>query len=178
MFTKMLLLAGAILLAAAAPASAGGWAASTLDETPAQFVAGQDQQVGFTIRQHGQTPVNPDSGDVGIRLTSATGEKLTFLAQQQGPVGHFVATVRAPTTGTWQWEVLQGWFEPQSLGAIEVVNSAAAAAVPAAQPPPASSSDGTSWWRIAAVAFAVVVGLVVLVDVVVGRRRPRASAPA
>ena len=128
MIKKLMLLAGVLVIAAASPAAAGGWAASTLDEPPAALVAGQDHQVGFMILQHGKTPVNPDQGQVGIRLFDpSSGESLTFPAVQQGPVGHFVSTVNVPTVGAWQWEVLQGWFEPQPLGPIDVVASASAA---------------------------------------------------
>ena len=55
------LLATAVLtlatLAVAAPAGAGGWAVTTLDPLAAAPVAGQPFDVGFTILQHGRTPV-------------------------------------------------------------------------------------------------------------------------
>ncbi len=172
----MLLLAAALVVAAATPAAAGGWAVSTLDETPAQLVAGQSQAVGFTIRQHGQTAVNPDSGEIGIRLTSETGQRLTFLAAETGPVDHFVASVEAPAAGRWTWEVLQGWFEPQPLGAIDVVTTASPAAAPAATAGAASAADGPSWWRIGAIAIAALLGAAFLIDLVVGRRRHRGAA--
>ena len=152
-----MLLAGVLVIAAASPAAAGGWAASTLDEPPAALVAGQDHQVGFMILQHGKTPVNPDQGQVGIRLFDpSSGESLTFPAVQQGPVGHFVSTVNVPTAGAWQWEVLQGWFEPQPLGPIDVVASASAAPAAAGGTTTAAapSGAGVDGWRIAAVVIA------------------------
>ena len=109
---------------------------------------------------------------------------LTFLAASAGPVGHFVAAVEAPTAGTWQWEVLQGWFEAQPLGAIDVVAAGAASASPAASVPVGSgpvmtSAAGPEWWRIIAVGFASVLGLVFVVDLIASRRRHRsATAPA
>jgi hypothetical protein len=179
MFKKMLVLAGIALVAMAAPAAAGGWAVSTLDQPPTELVAGQDQAVGFTIRQHGVTPVNPDSGDIGLALTPpGGGAPLRFLAAQVGPAGHFVATVNVPTTGAWTWEVLQGWFEPQPLGTIDVVATAGAGAAagssPVAGAPTAQSaaaSGGTEWWRIVAVVLAGILAIAFLVELVLGRRR-------
>ncbi|MEO8162945.1 MAG: hypothetical protein ABI590_04110, partial [Ilumatobacteraceae bacterium] len=48
-------------------ATAGGWAVSTLDEVPVP-IAGEPIDVGFTIRQHGITPVDI-SENVGITIT-------------------------------------------------------------------------------------------------------------
>lgn len=60
------------LLVAAAPDSAtvtaGGWALSTLDETPA-VVAGEPIDIGFTVLQHGVSPVDADIGEIGIVVT-------------------------------------------------------------------------------------------------------------
>jgi hypothetical protein len=180
MTKKLMLLAAVLVVAIAAPAAAGGWATSTLDDPPAELVAGQDREVGFTILQHGKTPVNPDQGDVGIRLfDSSTSTGLVFLARQVGPVGHFVATVNVPTTGAWQWEVMQGWFEPQPLGPISVVSTpgaAAAASGPTASP--AATSSGVDGWRVAAVILAGLLLAVFLTDLILGRRKHRKSVAA
>jgi hypothetical protein len=184
MIKKVLLLAAGLVLALATPASAGGWAVSTLDAPPGQLAAGQDHQIGFTIRQHGVTPVNlaPADGAVGIRMVSASGETFTFLAEQQGAVGHYVATVKVPTAGSWSWEVLQGWFQPQSLGSIDVTEGGGPASqTPASQTPasPASTASGVEAWRIAAVVVAGLLVLAVLAELVIGRRKHRrAAAPA
>ena len=184
---KLMLLAGVLVIAAASPAAAGGWAASTLDEPPAALVAGQDHQVGFMILQHGKTPVNPDQGQVGIRLFEpSSGESLTFPAVQQGPVGHFVSTVNVPTVGAWQWEVLQGWFEPQPLGPINVVASASAvsaaasggATTAAATSSGASSGARVDGWRIAAVVIAGLLLVAFFAELLLGRRKDRKPVPA
>ena len=173
MIRKLVLVTAGLVLLVAAPAAAGGWAVSTLDQPPSGLVAGQDTQVGFMIRQHGKTPVNPDSGTIGIRLIEqGTGHVYEFPATQTGPTGHFVATVRPPTAGAWTWEVLQGWFAPQELGPI-TVTGATAAAPPAALAQPAAPASGTDGWRIAAVAIAGGLGLVFVADLVLGRRSAR-----
>lgn len=176
MIRKLLILTAALVVLASAPASAGGWAVSTLDQAPTQLVAGQDTAVGFTIRQHGQTPVNPDSGTIGIRMVEqGSGRLVEFPATQQGPTGHFVATVRVPAAGTWSWQVLQGWFAPQDLGTIGVVTTAGAAA---ASPPATAGGGGTEWWRTGAFGLAGLVALAFVADLVIGRRTSRRPAKA
>jgi hypothetical protein len=116
-------LAGIVMSASAA--SAGGWAMSSLDPM-AVPVAGQETVVGFTIRQHGVTPVNPDDqgGEpVAVAVRSAPGHEAVFPARQQGPTGHYVADVTFPESGRASWEIRQGWFGPQDLGAIDIAES-------------------------------------------------------
>ena len=174
MIRKLVLVTAGLVLFVAAPAAAGGWAVSTLDQPPSTLVAGQDTQVGFVIRQHGKTPVNPDSGTIGIRLTEqATGRVYEFPAAQTGPTGHFVATVRPPTAGAWTWEVLQGWFAPQELGPITVVGLAASPLSAQAAPTVVATAPGVEWWRVAAITVAGGLGLVFLADLVLGRRSAR-----
>ena len=101
-----------------ATAAAGGWAVSTLDAMPTP-VPGQPVEVGFTIRQHGVTPVDLEE-DVGIEIVAADGTVQRFPAALQGPTGHYVATVMFPSAGDYTWSVQQGWFAPQDLGALTV----------------------------------------------------------
>lgn len=116
---KLLFISVAVIagLLAASPASAGGWAVTTLDEMP-KPIGGETVDVGFTIRQHGKTPANVE--EAGITITPASGKSSYFQARQDGPTGHYVATVTFPASGTYTWEVAQGWFGAQSLGTIEV----------------------------------------------------------
>ena len=119
----VLLSALALSLLLAAPAAAGGWAATTLDERPGGFVAGDTYQIGYTIRQHGQTPVNVEElgGTTEIRITSPqSGKTIAFQGVREGATGHYVAKVTFPSEGKWTWEVTQGPFEPQPLGSISV----------------------------------------------------------
>ena len=76
------------LLVVVAPAAwAGGWAVSTLDPMSAP-VAGVPTDIGFTIRQHGVTPV--DVNDVTIVVTAPSGETAVFPANGDGVEGHYV----------------------------------------------------------------------------------------
>jgi hypothetical protein len=156
-------------------ASAGGWAVSTLDTTP-DPVSGQSVEIGFTVRQHGVTPVNPD-GDVGIAITSANGSIQRFPAIQVGETGHYVATVVFPAAGDYTWEVQQGWFAPQALGALTVSESATATAATGAPANTANDYRFPALARYGLPALAVVFAAAALADVI-GRRRRRRTVVA
>jgi hypothetical protein len=99
------------------PAHAGGWAVTTLDAFAAPE-PGATVDVSLTIRQHGVTPVDVDG--VEIVVTAADGTASRFPAVSAGAVGRYTAAVSFPAAGRYDWEVIQGWFGPQSLGSIDV----------------------------------------------------------
>lgn len=103
-------------LAIASGASAGGWALTTLDAVPTP-VPGEPTTVGFTIRQHGVTPVDLTEG-VELVVTAPDGAATVFPAAGDGTIGHYTATIVVHSTGTYTWLVRQGWFGEQSLGAL------------------------------------------------------------
>jgi len=87
------LLALVTVLSSGAPAAAGGWAVGTLDPV-GSATAGETVLVGFTIRQHGVTPVTLDDAPgspVGIEIVDGSGIAHRFPAVADGPVGHHVA---------------------------------------------------------------------------------------
>ena len=51
----------AVLLLMGGAAVAGGWAVTTLDPIAHQPVAGGSTPIGFTVRQHGATPIAIDN---------------------------------------------------------------------------------------------------------------------
>jgi hypothetical protein len=171
-------LAGIVMSASAA--SAGGWAMSSLDPM-AVPVAGQETVVGFTIRQHGVTPVNPDDqgGEpVAVAVRSAPGHEAVFPARQQGPTGHYVADVTFPESGRASWEIRQGWFGPQDLGAIDIAESRRD--VGGAGAADGTTADGTTAdyrWPLAARTATIVVAVAAAgVAVADARRRRPADA--
>jgi cytochrome c2 len=95
-----LLLAGTLLLVS--PALAGGWAVITLDELPGEIVAGGPLEIGFTVRQHGVTPLDGLTPTVHARQAGFT---LTEQAKAQGGTGHYVATLTFPQAGEWTWSI-------------------------------------------------------------------------
>ena len=146
-------------LAVAPPAGAGGWAVTTLDPLAAAPVAGEPFEVGFTIRQHGRTPVTMP--EAAIIVTDASGANTRFAAVPQGPVGHHVATVEIPAEGSYRWAVDQG-LGVQELGSLQVGIAAGA------------TGDGSSPWTVPLFVVAAVLALLGLVDLgrgTIARRR-------
>src|SRR3954462_4958785 len=121
--TRRLLLAtvaaAALLVSLAGPAAAGGWAIPTLDPLPAGGIApGQPTPLGYTVRQHGMTPVALT--DSHLLVTLADGQVLTFPGVPEGPVGPHVAVVTVPVAGHFALATDQGWFADQDLGHLDV----------------------------------------------------------
>ncbi|HEV8488165.1 MAG TPA: hypothetical protein VGQ58_00080 [Candidatus Limnocylindrales bacterium] len=96
----------ATLLLAAGTTAAGGWATITADEGSGgdQPRAGETDEFGFTVLQHGQTPAGWVTATLVVE-NSATGETIRVPATPQGADGHFVAKVRFPEAGYWIWRV-------------------------------------------------------------------------
>ena len=142
-----------------ASATAGGWAVASLDSVPVAE-PGQTVAVGFTILQHGVTPVALDE-DVGIELSLDDGTSDYFPATADGEVGHYVAEVRFPeAAGEYDWSVRMGWFGPYELGSIEVT---------------AGGPEGASIWsagRWVLVATAVGLGAIAVSPLLARRPRP------
>jgi hypothetical protein len=91
-------------LAIASTAVAGGTATATLDGDPPEPSAGEPVVIGFTLLQHGVTPVSwPDA--FVTATNQATGERITAAATAEGAEGHYVATMTFPTDGTWEWSI-------------------------------------------------------------------------
>jgi hypothetical protein len=153
----------AVALVPSGQAGAGGFAVTTLDPLPA-LTPDEPSAVGFTIRQHGVTPVALD----GVRLVvhpEAGGATAVFEAVADGPLGHYVADVVVPA-GAYRWEVIQGMFGPQDLGPLVVATGGGAAP---------SGGDGRRWSepvRYGLLALTVV-SAVVFIGALVGLPRPR-----
>lgn len=164
--TRLIALAAAILLLGlSAPAVGGGWAVTTLDAVPDALEAGRSYDIGYTIRQHGVTPV--DLASTGIRITSVdSGKATTFDGHKDGAVGHYVARVSFPAAGGWTWEALQDSFGPQALGKLHVAaagtaqapDTRAAAAPVSAPPAPAPNALLIAGLLIALAGAAVLFG--------------------
>jgi hypothetical protein len=155
----------AALLPLAAPdaVDAGGWAVTTLDPMAAAPAPGEPVDVGFTIRQHGVTPVAVDG--VRIMVTDASGGTEAFAARPEGTTGHYVAAVTFPVAGAYRWSVVQGWFGPQDLGTIDVQ--------PTATPADAGVQRWPLAWRVGLPVVAVALALAAILD---RRRRVPATA--
>jgi len=146
--------------------SAGGWAVTTLDPLPAMR-PGATVDIGFTVRQHGVTPVDLRSfsaDPVGIAVVDDAGERAVFDAAASGAVGHYVARVDLPPAGSYRWEVLQGPFALHALGSLELA-AAASSQAPAAD----DTLDAMAALRWSAIGLAAAIGVVAATQLV--RRR-------
>jgi hypothetical protein len=123
----------ALTLMMATSALAGGWAEAVMDTPPDDPGGpGQPITIGFTLLQHGVTPV--DWGTTQVVLTNdATGKSVTFNARPQGAVGHWVAEISVPAEGTWAYEVRHDLeiemtgFDPITVGPAAAQAGGAAA---------------------------------------------------
>jgi len=120
MFSRFRIALGFALLLSlvfAIPAFAGGWAVITLDELPGAVVAGEPLTVGFTVLQHGITPM---SGiDATIVATLSKEERLVVPAEPDGEPGHYTATLIFPKEGDWEWSI-QAFTMEQPMPVLHV----------------------------------------------------------
>jgi cytochrome c2 len=120
MFSKIRIALGLTLFAAlliAVPAFAGGWAVITLDELPSNVVAGEPLTIGFTVLQHGKTPMTDIEPTVTAELSGS--EKMVVLAEPKGDPGHYVATLTFPQEGNWDWSI-QAFTMDQPMPVLKV----------------------------------------------------------
>ena len=85
------------------PTLAGGWAVITLDELPTNVVAGEPYTIGFTVLQHGRTPMTDIAPTITANLYKE--EEFTVRARPEGDPGHYTASVTFPKEGQWSWSV-------------------------------------------------------------------------
>jgi hypothetical protein len=119
MFSRFRTAFGIAVLAAmlmTIPALAGGWAVITLDELPLDVVAGESLTVGFTVLQHGKTPMAGLDPTVTIEAKT---ERVVVFAEEQGKPGHYVADIMFPSEGTWNWSI-QAFTMDQPMPALSV----------------------------------------------------------
>lgn len=120
MFSRFRIALGLTLLLAlsfAVPVFAGGWAVITLDELPTGVVAGEPLTIGFTVLQHGKTPMT--GLDPTITATLSKNEQLTFFAKPEGKPGHYTVTLTFPKEGNWEWSI-QAFTMDQAMPVLSV----------------------------------------------------------
>jgi hypothetical protein len=95
----------AILMLAAGTVMGGGWATITADQGAGdQPRAGETDEFGFTVLQHGVTPAGWVNATLVVE-NIATGKTIRIAATPHGADGHFVAKVTFPEAGYWSWRV-------------------------------------------------------------------------
>ncbi len=136
-FRISLVLAILFAFALAVPAFAGGWAVITLDELPAGVIAGDPFTVGFTVLQHGKTPLT----DLDPVIIARSGkEKVTVFAKEHGKPGHYEVDITLPSAGEWEWTI-QAFTMEQKMPMLSVAAPAVAvASAPETKPQPVESA--------------------------------------
>lgn len=153
---RISLLLALLVSLAAAPALAGGWAVITLDELPSNVVAGEPFTIGFTVRQHGVTPMAGITPTITANLSKD--EQFSVFAKADDKVGHYTATLTFPKDGEWQWSI-QAFTMDQKMPALTVMP-----AIAKVENPPVVKTDTVpstsipSLWIISG--LALVVGII------------------
>ena len=127
------------------PALAGGWAVITLDELPANVIAGEPLRIGFTVLQHGRTPMPDLYPTITAKLSSA--EPMVISAEPEGKPGHYTATLIFPKEGNWEWSI-QAFTMDQPMPTLKVASENPPSATSTSQP-----ASRTSWLLPRIVAF-------------------------
>jgi len=96
-----------VSLVLAAPAAAGGWATAGLGPPDGGIGSGDTWNAEITLLQHGQTPLVGVIPAVIIR--SDKGVEKRFTAKPTDRAGVYLAKVKFPSSGTWQYFVYDGF---------------------------------------------------------------------
>jgi hypothetical protein len=141
------------------PVFAGGWAVITLDSLPSGVVAGEPFTVGFTVLQHGRTPMA--DLEPAIVAKSAGNNQYIVLAEPEGKPGHYAATLTFPAEGDWEWSI-QAFTMEQKMPVLSVAAPLAASAdAPVVKAEPVESPSISLLWVVRALALGIgVVGVV------------------
>lgn len=146
MFTRFRIAIGFALLLSfvfAIPVFAGGWAVITLDELPTEVVAGEPVNIGFTILQHGRTPLSDQHPTITANLYKE--EEFVVSAKSDGKPGHYTATLTFPREGDWRWSI-QAFTMDQPMPTLKVAASlAGTASEPVVKSEPVSASLSALW---------------------------------
>jgi cytochrome c1 len=106
MFTRIRNALGFALLLAllfTIPVFAGGWAVITLDELPTNVVADEPVTIGFTVLQHGRTPLDGLYPTVTANLYKE--QEFVVHAEPGDKPGYYTATFTFPKEGEWRWSI-------------------------------------------------------------------------
>lgn len=157
-FRNSLVLALALALALAIPAFAGGWAVIILDELPSGVVAGEPFTVGFSVLQHGKTPMT----DLDPVIFARSGnQKVTVFPKEEGEPGHYAASMTLASEGDWEWTI-QAFSMEQKMPVLSVAAPAVAiVSAPEAKTQPAEASSMSALAIVRTLALGIgLIGLV------------------
>jgi hypothetical protein len=164
---RKLLIATVAAAALAVPgsAAAGGWATASLGPPDDGLQAGDTWNARVTILQHGETPLS--GVEPTVRIRNDKGTTLSFPARPTGEPGVYQAEVKFPSSGTWSYEVYDGF---EQYGGAQTHTFGPVAIAP-------GSGGGVELWPfvLAGLAAALVAGTVAWLARV---RRRTSAVPA
>jgi hypothetical protein len=120
------------------PVFAGGWAVITLDELPTNVVANEPVTIGFTVLQHGRTPLDGLYPTITANLYKD--QELVAQAEPGDQPGYYTATLIFPKEGEWRWSI-QAFTMDQPMPMLSVapagsiVSNPTVAKIESAAPP-------------------------------------------
>jgi hypothetical protein len=140
------------------PVFAGGWAVIVLDELPTDVVAGKPLTVGFTVLQHGRTPM--DGLEPKIIANLYKEQEFVAIAKADGRPGHYTAALTFPKEGEWRWSIQAFWMD-QLMPTLSVsAPGVGAVSEPVTKTEPVQGSGITAIWIVRTLAFGIgLVGL-------------------
>lgn len=144
MFSRFRVALGLALISAlllVIPVFAGGWAVITLDELPTDVVAGEPLTIGFTVLQHGRTPMDGLEPTITANLYKEA--QFVVNAEADGKPGHYTANITFPKEGEWRWSI-QAFSMDQLMPTLLVAAPAGGiASLPAVKSEPATPPVST-----------------------------------
>ncbi|HET9907246.1 MAG TPA: hypothetical protein VFQ23_11410 [Anaerolineales bacterium] len=159
-FRNAVILTLLLTFAAVIPVFAGGWAVITLDELPSDVAAGTPLTIGFTVLQHGKTPMPDLEPTVTAQLSN--GKPITFFAAPAEKPGHYTATLTFPEEGNWEWSI-QAFTMDQKMPDLNVGAPAAVSVSQPAVPAEAATARSSSPLLVVGI-LAIGIGVVGLVS--------------
>jgi YtkA-like len=103
----LILIMAAAALAVPGSVAAGGWATASLGPPDDGLQAGDTWNARVTILQHGETPLS--GVEPTVRIRNDKGTTVRFPARPTNEVGVYEAEVKFPSSGTWSYEVYDGF---------------------------------------------------------------------
>ena len=168
------------------PAFAGGWAVVTLDTLPQGVAPGVAFRIGFTVRQHGITPISDlDPAPDVMANNIQTGEVVRSTAVDDGAPGHYSAGLSLPSAGEWSWGIRAFGGQQQPMPPIVVASSKplAVTRATAAAPAPTALAIVSGALAVLGIGLAfrrrfVVSGVAILLAAIVAGAAMRSGEPA
>lgn len=96
-------------------ALSGGWAVVSLDTVPDHLIAGAPTTLTYTVRQHGQNPID----DLRGQIVARSGKETVKVATTARGKGRYAASLTVPREGDWTITAHSG-FGPSDITLLPI----------------------------------------------------------